>query len=110
MNSQPSALPTPETVLRTTLPNGLTLLVRENHTSPVAVLQGSFRAGAVQESAEQAGLAAFVASMLTRGSEHYGYDAFNAAVENVGASLTLSADMHSTDAGITALAEDFDDL
>ena len=111
MNSrQPSALPSSETILRTPLPNGLTLLVRENHTSPIAVLQGSFRAGAVQETAEQAGLAAFVASMLTRGSEHYAYNAFNAAVEDVGASLTVSADVHSTDVGITALAEDFDDL
>ena len=110
MSNQSGALPAPETILRTTLPNGLTVLVRENHTSPVAVLQGSLRAGAVQEAPAQAGLAAFVASMLTRGSAHYDYAAFNAAVENVGASLSVAADTHSTDFGVTALAEDFDDL
>lgn len=104
------ALPTPETIVRVALPNGLTVLVRESHTSPVAVLQGALRAGAMQEAPAQAGLAAFVASMLTRGSAHYDYDAFNAAVENVGASLTVSADVHSIDFGITSLAEDFYDL
>lgn len=104
------ALPSSETIMRTTLSNGLTLLVRENHASPVAVLQGSLRVGAVQESPAQAGLAAFVAGMLTRGSAQFDYDAFNAAVENVGASLTVTADTHSTDFGITSLAEDFDDL
>lgn len=104
------ALPTPETIVRTVLPNGLIVLVRENHASPVAVLQGSLRAGAVQETPAQAGLASFVAGMLTRGSAHYDYDAFNAAVENVGASLMVSADTHSIDFGLTALAEDFDDL
>lgn len=105
-----NALPTPETIVRTTLPNGLTVLVRENHASPVAVLQGSLRAGALQEAPAQAGLASFVAGMLTRGSAHYGYDAFNAAVENVGASLSVAADTHSIDFGITALAEDFEML
>lgn len=110
MSNQSGALPAPETILRTTLPNGLTVLVRENHTSPVAVLQGSLRAGTMQESPAQAGLATFVAGMLTRGSAQYDYDAFNAAVENVGASLSVAADTHSTDFGVTALAEDFDDL
>ncbi|MFO7632613.1 MAG: pitrilysin family protein [Caldilinea sp.] len=110
MTTLSGALPSPETVVQTTLPNGLTILVRANHTSPVAVLQGSLRAGAVQESPEQAGLAAFIANMLTRGSAHYDYDAFNAAVENIGASLTVSADIHSTDVGITSLAEDFEQM
>lgn len=105
-----NALPTPETIVRTVLPNGMIVLVREDHASPVAVLQGSLRVGAVQETPAQAGLAAFVAGMLTRGSAHYDYEAFNAAVENVGASLTVSADTHSTDFGVTALAEDFEAL
>ncbi|MFN3981112.1 MAG: M16 family metallopeptidase, partial [Caldilinea sp.] len=110
MKSIANALPSPETVFRTTLPNGLTILVREDHTSPVTVLQGSLRVGAAHETPEQAGLAAFVAGMLTRGSAHYDYSAFNAAVENVGASLTASADIHSTDFSITSLAEDFEQM
>ena len=105
-----TALPGPENIARTVLPNGITILVRENHAAPVAVLHGSLRAGAIYERPEQAGLASFVAGMLTRGSTSYDYAAFNEAVESVGASLTISADVHTTDIGLTALAEDFDDL
>ncbi len=105
-----AALPGPENIARTVLPNGITILVRENHAAPVAVLHGSLRVGAIYERPEQAGLASFVAGMLTRGSAGYDYAAFNEAVESVGASLTVSADVHSTDIGITALAEDFDTL
>lgn len=108
MNTHVHALPGPETVFQMTLPNGLTVLVRENHASPVVALQGSLRVGSAQEAPQQAGLAAFVANMLTRGSEQYDYDAFNAAVETVGASLTVSADIHSTDLSLTCLAEDFE--
>lgn len=110
MTTLTNALPSPETVVRTTLPNGLIILVREDHTSPVTVLQGSLRVGAACETPEQAGLAAFVANMLTRGSTNYDYDTFNAAVENIGASLTASADIHSTDFSITSLAEDFEQM
>lgn len=105
-----TALPGPESIIRTVLPNGLTVLVRENPAAPLAVLHGSLRAGALYERPEQAGLASFVAGMLTRGSTGYDYAAFNETVESVGASLTISADVHSTDIGLTALAEDFDNL
>jgi len=107
---RPTALPGPQTISRTTLPNGMTILVRENHAAPLAVIHGSLRAGAVHERPEQAGLASFVAGMLTRGSAAYDYNAFNETVEAVGASLTVAADVHSTDVGLTALAEDFDNL
>lgn len=110
MNAYATTLPGPETIFQTTLSNGLTILVRENHASPVVALQGSLRVGSAHEAPQQAGLAAFVANMLTRGSERYDYDAFNAAVENVGASLTASADIHSTDFSLTSLSEDFERL
>ncbi len=90
--------------------NGLTLLVRENHLAPVVVLEGSLRAGAVHNRADQAGLASFTASMLMRGSENYDYNAFNECIEDVGANLSVSASDHSTDFGFTCLSEDFGTL
>lgn len=99
--------PNPSDITRTTFANGLTLLVRENHAAPVAVLHGSLAAGAAQEAPEQAGLASFVASMLSHGSRRYDFDAFNAAVENVGGNLTFGADTHSTSFGLVCLQEDF---
>lgn len=99
--------PNPNDITRATFGNGLTVLVRENHAAPVAVLHGSLAAGAAQETPEQAGLASFVASMLSRGSRGYDFDAFNAAVENVGGNLSFGADTHSTTFGLVCLQEDF---
>lgn len=99
--------PNPSDITRVLLPNGLTVLVRENHAAPVAVLHGSLAVGAMQETPEQAGLASFVASLLSRGSRGYDFDAFNAAVENVGGNLTFGADTHATGFGLLCLAEDF---
>jgi zinc protease len=99
--------PNPSDVTRVAFSNGLTVLVRENHAAPVAVLQGSLAVGSLHEAPEQAGLASFVAGMLSRGSQYYDFAAFNEAVESVGGNLTFGIDSHSTDFGLTCLREDF---
>jgi len=102
--------PNPNDITRVAFANGLTVLIRENQAAPVAVLHGSLAAGAGCEAAEQAGLASFTAAMLSRGSRQYDFDAFNAAVENVGGNLTFGADTHSTNFGVVCLQEDFANL
>src|SRR5215203_2233418 len=99
--------PNPSDITRVAFSNGLTVLVRENHAAPVAVLQGSLAVGSIYDEPEQAGLASFVASMLSRGSQRYDFGAFNEAVESVGGNLTFGVDAHSTDFGVTCLSEDF---
>jgi zinc protease len=99
--------PNPSDITRVAFSNGLTVLVRENHAAQVAVLQGSLAVGSIYDLPEQAGLASFVASMLSRGSQRYDFGAFNDAVENVGGNLTFGVDAHSTDFGVTCLSEDF---
>lgn len=100
-------MPGPDTVTRVVLDNGMVVLVRENHAAPVVVIDGHLPTGSVYEPAEQTGLASFVASMVTRGSEHYDFDHFNETVEGIGAHLALSADDHTTGFGVTSLSEDF---
>ncbi len=102
--------PNPSDVTRVVFSNGLTVLVRENHAAPVAVLQGSLAVGAMYETPEQAGLASFVASMLSRGSQQYDFAAYNETIEGVGGNLSFSVDAHSTDFGVTCLREDFGTL
>jgi len=102
-----SAIPGPDDITRVVFANGLTVLVRENHTAPVAVLHGSLAAGSVHETPAQAGLASFVAGLLSRGSARYDFAAFNETVEAIGGNLTFGADTHSTDFGITCVSEDF---
>ncbi|MEX1018013.1 MAG: pitrilysin family protein, partial [Litorilinea sp.] len=112
-----AALPSAATVTRTVLDNGLIILVRENFSAPVVAIEGCIPCGSLHEAyvtahasdsaAHLRGLASFTASMLTRGSRNYTQDAFDAAIEDVGASLGAGADAHLTNFGATSLAEDF---
>lgn len=101
------ALPGPHNVTRAVLDNGLIVLVRENHAAPVTVVNGYLPVGSVHDPADKAGLASFVASMLTRGSAAYDFATFNELIEGVGASLGASADDHVTSFGLNCLSEDF---
>jgi zinc protease len=101
------AIPGPDTIHRTVLDNGLVTLVRPNQSAPIVVLQGSLPGGAALEAAEQAGLASFTTSLLSRGSAAYDFAAFNEAVEAVGGNVTFGADTHTIEFGVTCLAEDF---
>ncbi len=102
-----NALPNADDITRVVLHNGLTVLVRENHSAPVVVAEGYIPAGSVHEPAEKAGLSSFVASMLTRGSARYTFDQFNETVEALGASLGAGSDNHYTNFSTTSLSEDF---
>ncbi len=107
-NNTPShAMPGPHDTERIELDNGLVILVRENHSAPVTVLEGSLPAGSIHTTGDQAGLASFTASMLMRGSQRFDFDTFNERIEGVGANLSVSAGDHSTDFGLTSLSEDF---
>lgn len=102
-----NAIPNGDDITRVALPNGMTVLVRENHAAPVVVVEGYIPAGAIHETAQQAGLSSFVASMLTRGSARYSFDLFNETVESLGASLGAGSDNHFTNFSTTSLSEDF---
>lgn len=101
------AIPGPETVQRTQLDNGITVLVRNNPAAPVVVLDGYLPVGSIHEPAEKAGLAGFTASMLTRGSWRYDFDTFNEIVESVGASVSAGGGAHVTSFSTESLSEDF---
>jgi len=102
-----NAIPNSDNITRVILTNGMTVLVRENHSAPVVVVDGYIPAGAVHEPAAKAGLSSFVASMLTRGSAHYDFDRFNETIESIGASLGAGSGDHMTSFNATSLAEDF---
>jgi zinc protease len=63
------ALPGPDDITRRELPNGIVVLVRENHFAPSVVITGSLDAGSLLEPLALNGLASFTASMLMRGTE-----------------------------------------
>lgn len=101
------SLPGPEDIVHTTLENGLRVFVRENHSSPSVVLAGYLPGGANHESPERAGLAAFTASMLMRGTSNRTFEEINEAIESVGASLSVHSGRHVLSISGKCLAEDY---
>ena len=103
-----TSLPSPETITRVELPNGIVVLTFENPSSPAVVLSGYLWAGALSEAPEQAGLAGFTARMLMRGTESRTFGQINEALESVGAQLGFGSGVHTVGFGGKALAEDLD--
>ena len=73
------------------LPNGMTLLLVENHEQPTLSVSLSFRAGSVYDPAGKEGVAAIVAELLTKGTPTQNAEQIAAAIEGVGGSIGASA-------------------
>ncbi len=69
------------------LPNGLKVILRENHSAPVVTLQAWVRVGSAQESDGQAGMAHVLEHMLFKGTERRGVGEVARAVESRGGTL-----------------------
>jgi zinc protease len=102
------SFPSPETISRIELPNGMIVLAYEDHSSPSVVMAGYLWAGALSESPEQAGLASFTSGMLMRGTESRTFGEINEALESLGAQLGFHSGVHTVGFGGKALAEDLD--
>ncbi len=100
------SLPGPETIQRRVLPNGLTILARENFSSPSVVLSGSLTVGALDESRAQGGLADLTASGLMRGTASRTFEKIYETIKSLGAGLSFGAGTHSTSFRGKSLAED----
>jgi zinc protease len=100
------ALPGPDDILRVELKNGITVLVRENFTSPSILVDGALRGGGLLEPPEKAGLAAFHADLLTHGTKKHAFAELFEEIEGIGASLDASAGGHTYSFGSKSLAED----
>lgn len=100
------SIPGPGDITRYELPNGIVVLVRENHASPAVVVSGYLKVGSADETDRQAGLASFTAAALTRGTASRSFDQIYEEVESVGATVGISGGVHHTSFGTKSLAED----
>lgn len=75
----------------TLLPNGMTLLVVENHEQPVISVNLNFRAGALYDPAGKEGTSELVAQLLTKGTPTRTADQIAAAIEGVGGNLSAAS-------------------
>lgn len=91
---------------RHVLPNGLTLLVRENPRLPLVSIRAGFLAGVPAETAADAGVTMLSAGLLLKGTKKRPAARIAAELENLGGSLHCSADAHRYVLGADVLRGD----
>lgn len=79
-------------ITRATLPNGLRVLVAENHNAPLVSLRALVRSGADHDTARTAGLASLTADMLDEGAGSRDVIALAEDIGTLGAALGTGAD------------------
>src|SRR5262249_54659933 len=77
---------------RVVLPNGLVLLLYENHRLPLLVAQAHVRHTQILEPEDKAGVAALVGSLLDEGTKEHSGPQIAEMIENVGGTLSMSAE------------------
>lgn len=101
---------TPETVTRTTLDNGLVVLIKPNHNNPSVTMRGRIRAGGIFDAVNTAGLAHFTSAALQRGTRRRTFQKLNDELDRAGMSFGVGAGMETIGFGGKSLVEDFDHL
>jgi zinc protease len=102
-----NSLPGPENITRVVLPNGITVMVRSNFNNPSIYLTGYLATGAIFDPQDKLGLAAFTASILTRGTFVRSFNQIFESLESAGASLAFGGNVHTTSFHGKSLTEDF---
>jgi zinc protease len=100
-----SSIPGPENIQRREYPNGSVVLVKENFSSPVVVIDGVLRFGSADVARAQAGLAGFMTDVLMRGTQRRTFQQIYEEIESVGAALDVSAGLNVSGFGSKSLAE-----
>lgn len=99
------SLPGPDDIVRQVLPNGITVLARENFTSPTVVVSGYLHAGAADVTLDKIGLAGFTADVLERGTATRSFTQLYEEIESIAASFGINAGVQTTGFGARGLIE-----
>jgi zinc protease len=99
-------LPGPENITRTQFPNGLTALIHTNNDSLSVVVTGYLLAGALRDPDARLGLSHFTSLSLMRGTDSRSFQQIYSGLENIGASLSFGASIHTVSFSGRALVED----
>ena len=93
---------------RRVAPNGLTVLVLEQHALPIVRIHVLVKAGAAQDPHGKAGLANMVASLLDEGTDSRSANDIAEAIDFVGGSLATHATKDYTTVSVSVLKKDRD--
>lgn len=81
---------------KVTLENGLTIIVKEVHSAPIAAIDIRVAVGAVNESPDQAGISHFVEHMLFKGTERRGVGEIAKEIQAVGGIINAETSFDTT--------------
>ena len=95
---------------RTVLPNGMVLLLQENHANPTAAVAVNVDAGAVFDPPKRPGLAVLTAAMLNRGTATRSAAKFHEDLDALGAELAFNATMDGMTVAGRCLSSDLPKL
>lgn len=95
-------------VAKSALPGGGTLLVRPHRALPLVTVYAAFMGGVRYEPPDRAGLSAFMASALTRGTRQRTAEEVHEAIESVGGRLEPFSGKNSFGLQVTCLTQHLD--
>ncbi len=99
------SLPGPNDIVRQTLPNGITFLIRENFASPTVVISGYVEAGAADVPPDKIGLARFTTDVMERGTHKRSFAQLYEEVESIAAHFGWNSGTLTSAFGAKGLAE-----
>jgi len=100
----------PPPVTRQVLPNGLTVVVREDPTVGVMAAALHVRAGSLFETTDTAGITNFLQRVMLRGTQRYNAHTLTEAIEDLGGTLDAAGDVEYGEVNGTALARNWEPL
>lgn len=93
--------------VRVILPNGMVVIVEENHAVHDVAITGSLRAGSMYDPDNKWGIADFTAGMLERGTTSKSALQLALTLESVGADVNIGASTEEAEFGGRCLTKDF---
>ena len=100
------SIPGPHNIVRQDFPNGMTVLIKENFSSPSVVIDGLIRAGAADDPIGKEGVSAFTSRMVMRGTARRTFAQLYEEIEAVGATVDVSSGINVSTFGAKSLTED----
>jgi len=97
-------------VTRTVLPNGLTVLVRENREAPVVAYSLMVKMGTRTETPDNAGISNLLQQMLVRGTEKLDGEQIAEAADRMGGGIDAYGDVDYSEITATALSRNWQEM
>jgi zinc protease len=94
--------------LREVLANGLTVLVKETHTTPAVTIHVGAHAGTIYDPPDKAGIAHFLSRTMDRGTQSRSADQIAEELDSRGVALAITTNRHALSLVCTSLLEDFE--